>query len=480
MALIGDIGTRLRNPRWLRRVYDAVQRMLARAGKRLPELRLSAILTVILAWLPKGLYARSILIVVMPILILQAVVAYVFMERHWQTVTQRLSAAVASDIAAIIDVIETYPQDRRFSEITRIAADNYRLTISLLPAAALPEAGPRPFFSLLDSALSRQIGRRVNRPFWIDTLGDSDLVEIRISLDDHVLRVFAPRSRAYVSNSHIFLLWMAGTSLVLIAIALLFLRNQIKPILTLAHAAEQFGKGRPAESFRPRGAREVRQAAQSFMEMQERIERQVEQRTAMLSGVSHDLRTVLTRFKLELEMLGDTLDNEALRADVDEMSRMLEDYLAFAQGDAGETTERVNVPILLEEIAEAARRDGHIVEATFEGEPEALLRTLGFRRCVANLVGNAGKYGERVELKARHADGWLTVTVDDDGPGIPLDEREAVFRPFYRLEGGRNVDGGGSGLGLAISRDIAMSHGGDVILADSPLGGLRAVLMIPA
>jgi two-component system osmolarity sensor histidine kinase EnvZ len=216
------------------------------------------------------------------------------------------------------------------------------------------------------------------------------------------------------------------------------------------------------------------------MDMRERIERQVEQRTTMLSGVSHDLRTVLTRFKLELAILGDTPSNEALRGDVDEMSRMLEDYLAFAQGDAGETTELADIPALLAEIAETARRDGSKVETGFEGEPQALVRALGFRRCVSNLVSNAGRHADRIELKARHVDGWLAVTVDDDGPGIPPAEREAVFRPFYRLDRGRNVDDGGSGLGLAIARDIAMGHGGDLILAESPLGGLRAILMIPA
>lgn len=458
MALIGDIGTRMGLPR--RNLW-----------------RLGAALT---SGLPKGLYARSILIVVMPIVILQSVVAYVFMERHWQTVTRRLSSALTRDIAAIIEVIETYPQDERYSEITRIAADTFGLTVSVLPAAPLPEPGPRPFFSLLDSTLSREISNQINRPFWIDTLGNSNMVEIRISLDDQVLRLFAPRNRAYASNSHIFLIWMVGTSLVLIAIALLFLRNQIKPIVTLAEAAEQFGKGRPVSDFRPRGAREVRQAAQAFMDMRERIERQMEQRTTMLSGVSHDLRTILTRFKLELAMLGDTPETEALRGDVDEMSRMLEDYLAFAQGDAGEATEIVDVPALLDEIAESARRTGDLVEIGFEGEPRALVRALGFRRCIANLVGNAAKHATRIELKALHADGWLRVTVDDDGPGIPAAEREKVFRPFYRLDAGRNVDAGGTGLGLAIARDIAISHGGEVILGDSPLGGLRAVFMIPA
>jgi two-component system osmolarity sensor histidine kinase EnvZ len=200
----------------------------------------------------------------------------------------------------------------------------------------------------------------------------------------------------------------------------------------------------------------------------------------MLSGVSHDLRTVLTRFKLELEILGDNLPTEALRADVDEMSRMLEDYLAFAQGDAGETTKLIDMPKLLAEIADKALRHGNKVATAFEGEAQAQVRALGFRRCLGNLVSNASRHGDRIELKARHTDGWLTVTVDDDGPGIPPEEREAVFRPFYRLDGGRNVDSGGSGLGLAIARDIAMSHGGDVILAESPLGGLRAILMIPA
>jgi two-component system osmolarity sensor histidine kinase EnvZ len=473
MALIGDIGARL--PDRLRSRAEAFGRSMREAAHGLGHLGPH-----IMDRLPKGLYARSILIVVTPILILQAVVAYVFMERHWQMVTRRLSQALTRDIAAIIEVIETYPQDERFSEITRIAAETYSLTISVLPPDPLPETGPRPFFSLLDRTLSRQLESQVDRPFWIDTVGDSDLVEIRIALENHVLRVFAERSRAYASNSHIFLLWMGGTSIVLIGIALLFLRNQINPILTLAEAAEQFGKGRPAASFRPRGAREVRKAAQAFIDMRERIERQIEQRTTMLSGVSHDLRTVLTRFKLELALIGETEETAALRADVDEMTRMLEDYLAFAQGDAGETTELVEVPALLADVAETARRDGIRIETAFEGEPRALLRALGFRRCVANLVGNAGKHGERVELKARHVDGWLTVTVDDDGPGIPAHEREAVFRPFYRLDRGRNFDAGGSGLGLAISRDIAINHGGDVVLADSPLGGLRAILMIPA
>ena len=430
--------------------------------------------------LPKGLYARSILIVVTPIVLLQSVVAYVFMERHWETVTRRLSSSVARDIAAIIEVVETYPQDDRYSEISRISSQALGLTVSLLPDGPLPAAAPKPFFSLLDRTLSEQISERVGRPFWIDTVGKSGLVEIRIKLDDSVLRVFARGSRAYASNSHIFLVWMVGTSLVLVTIALLFLRNQIRPILNLADAAERFGMGRPVESFKPRGAREVRRASQAFIDMRERIERQIDQRTAMLSGVSHDLRTILTRFKLELAMMGDDETIANLRADVDDMAHMLEDYLAFARGDAGEETDRVDLRAMITDIVDNQKHMGADIDFQFEGEPAVQVRPMAFRRCIANLVGNAAFYADHVSIHTRHGDGVLTVLIDDDGPGIPESEREAVFKPFYRLDESRNVDGSGTGLGLAIARDIANSHGGTIRLDVSPAGGLRAQLSVPA
>ena len=476
-----EIGYRLRLDR-LRRHAPALQRLrlainlaLRRAARSLNRLINAANRR-----LPKGLYVRSILIVVTPIVILQSVVAFVFMERHWERVTQRLSAAVTRDIAAIVEMIETYPQDERYSDLTRISADSFGLTISVLPDGPLPAAGRKPFFSLLDRALSRQITEQIKRPFWIDTVGNSDLVEIRIKLDSNVLRVFAKRSQAYASNSHIFLVWMIGTSLVLIGIALAFLRNQIKPILTLAKAADGFGKGRQVPNFRLRGAREVRQAGQAFIDMRRRIERQIEQRTAMLSGVSHDLRTILTRFKLELALLGDNPDTRAMRADVDEMTRMLEDYLAFAKGDAEEVSQAVDMPALLEQIAERVRRTGKKITVAFEGKEKTQVRPLAFRRCLDNLIGNAGKFGDRIEIVANHQDDWLTIAIDDDGPGIAEDEREAVFKPFYRLDTSRNVDDGGTGLGLSIARDIARNHGGDIALDTSLLGGLRAVIAIPA
>ena len=288
------------------------------------------------------------------------------------------------------------------------------------------------------------------------------------------MRVFARRSAAYASNSEIFLLWMVGTSLVLLAVAIVFLRNQIKPILRLADAAESFGKGREAPDFRPRGAREVRRAAQAFIEMKTRIERAIEQRTAMLAGVSHDLRTVLTRFKLELALLGDAPEVEAMKKDVDEMSRMLEAYLAFARGDTGEQSAPTDMADFLDELKADAERNGHRTNVAFHGHPIVTVRPAAFKRCLANLVSNAARFAETIDIAGHRDHRYLTVTVDDDGPGIPAAMREEVFKPFLRLDDARNQDEGGTGLGLAIARDIARSHGGDITLDASPLGGLRA------
>ncbi len=289
------------------------------------------------SWMPTGLYARALLIMIVPMVVLQSVVAFVFMERHWNTVTRRLSHAVVQDVASLIDVYKVYPQDKDRAQIRRIAQQRLGLVVDFLPVGDMPPPGPKPFFSLLDQTLSVQLGRQIAKPFWIDTVGRSNLVEIRIQLDDAVMRIFAQRSAAYASNSEIFIFWMVGTSSILLIVAVLFLRNQIRPILSLADAAESFGKGREAPNFRPRGAREVRRAAQAFLEMKSRIERSIEQRTAMLAGVSHDLRTILTRFKLELALIGDSPEVDGMRRDVDEMSGMLEAYLAFARGDSGET-----------------------------------------------------------------------------------------------------------------------------------------------
>jgi two-component system osmolarity sensor histidine kinase EnvZ len=429
---------------------------------------------------PKGLYGRSLLIIIMPMVILQSVVAFVFMERHWQTVTNRLSAMVTANIAALVEVYRAYPQDRDTATLSRIARETLNMQVEILPPGPLPRQGPRPFFSILDSALSKEIERQVRRPFWIDTVGRSAVIEVRIQLDDAVMRIFAIRNQAYASNSHIFILWMLGTSSVLLVVAILFLRNQIRPIQQLAFAAEEFGKGRDVVGFKPRGAREVRAAAAAFLQMRRRIERQMEQRTTMLNGVSHDLRTILTRFKLQVALLGEGPEVDELQRDIEEMQRMLEAYLAFARGDSGEVPAPTDMAAFLDTLKQDAERLGHCTTVTFTGDSVVVVRPQAFKRCLTNLVANAGRFGDKIAITGIHADGYLTVVVDDDGPGIPLDKREDVFRPFYRLDGARNQDEGGTGLGLAIARDIATSHGGDITLETSPMGGLRATVRVPA
>ena len=346
--------------------------------------------------MPKGLYARALLIIIVPMVVLQSVVAFMFMERHYNLVTQRLSAGVVSDIATLIEVYKGYPQDADHGQLRRIAQEKLGLVVDFLPVNDLPPPGPKPFFSLVDQALSEEVRKQIGRPFWIDTVGRSALLEIRIKLDHAVMRVFAPRGAAYVSNSHIFLAWMVGTSLVLITVAVLFLRNQIRPILRLADAAESFGKGREVPDFRPRGAREVRRAALAFIEMKRRIERAIEQRTTMLAGVSHDLRTILTRFKLELVLIGDSPEVEAMKKDVDEMARMLEAYLAFARGDSGEQSAPTDMGAFLEELKTDAERNGHLSSVTFHGHPIVTVRPAAFKRCLANLVSNAARHAPAI------------------------------------------------------------------------------------
>src|SRR5215470_3499917 len=292
--------------------------------------------------MPTGLYARSLLIIIVPMVLLQSVVAFVFMERHWNTVTRGLSVAVTQDIAALIEIYRIYPHDADKSQIRKLAAERLGLQVDFLP--------------------------------------------------DTVMRVFARRSAAYASNSEIFLLWMVGTSLVLLVVAILFLRNQIRPILRLTEAVESFGKGRDVPNFRPRGAREVRRAASAFIEMKARVERAIDQRTTMLAGVSHDLRTVLTRFKLELALIGDSPEAEAMKRDVDEMGRMLEAYLAFARGDGGEQAAATDMEAFLEELKADAERDGHTTAVVFHGYPVVTVRPNAFKRCLGNLVSNAARH----------------------------------------------------------------------------------------
>jgi two-component system, OmpR family, osmolarity sensor histidine kinase EnvZ len=431
--------------------------------------------------LPKGLYKRSLLIVIVPMVLLQSAVTLAFMQHHWELVTRRLSEAVARDVGALTDLYQRLPPGEDDRLLANLASERFRMDATVLPAGPLPPAMPRSLLGALDPltrTLPKEIRKQVAQPFWVDTVGPSGLMEIRVDLGDRVLRLVTRRALAYEANAHIFVLWMLGAMIVLLTVAIIFLRNQIRPILRLAKAAEDFGKGRDLD-FSPHGAREVRQAGNAFIEMKKRIERATEQRTAMLNGVSHDLRTILTRFKLSVALLDNSADNELLQKDVDEMEQMLEGYLAFARGDTGESTARVNIGSILEDLRADSERHGAEIGVETQGDLEIRVRPIAMKRCVGNLVANAQRHADQVRVSAIREAQFVSIVVDDDGSGIAPEHREDVFRPFYRLDEARNQDEGGAGLGLAIARDIARSHGGEITLSDSPMGGLRAAIQIP-
>ena len=440
--------------------------------------------------LPKGLYARALLIIILPMVVLQSVVAFMFVERQWSVVNYYLSSAVTREIATLIDVYKTYPQGADRAQLRRIAQDRLGLVVDFLPETQLPPPGPKPFFSQLDATLVRR-DPQADRSAVLDRYASAAPRSSKSasSLTTPSCGFLPAAPMPTIVNSWIFLLWMVATSLVVLTIAILFLRNQIRPIVRLADAAEAFGKGREVANFRPRGAREVRRAAAAFLEMKSRIERAIEQRTTMLAGVSHDLRTILTRFKLELAFLGDSAEVEAIKKDVDEMAGMLEAYLAFARGDMGEQPAPTDMAAMLEELKADSERHGHRATVAFHGQPEVTVRPAAFKRCLANLVSNAARFASSVAITGHRDHRWLTVTVDDDGPGIPLALREDVFKPFLRLDDARNQDEGGTGSrpryrprhrALPRRRHYAWRFTAWRIARDRPRAGLTAYLRCTA
>jgi two-component system osmolarity sensor histidine kinase EnvZ len=432
-------------------------------------------------FMPSGLYRRSLIILIAPMVLLQSIMAGIILDRHWDQVTKVLSRSLSREIGLIIDLYERSPKTpEALAQLQALANKRLRLGLTVMRSAKLPEPVSVPLFSAVDSRLTRYLTLETGKSFWIDSSGQQGFVDIRVQVaNDLVFRILSDEDRAYAAGTNTFLFWMVFSSLILAAIAIVFLRNQIKPILQLAEAAQRFGMGRDVSDFHPRGAAEVQLASQAFLSMKDRIERHVEQRTAMLAGVSHDLRTILTRFKLELAFLGEGPKVDALKEDVAEMQRMLEAYMAFVRGDGGEKSENVEIAELLRSVAEKAQRGNRKIAAD---APEGLtvkVKPNAFRRLLVNLAGNAIRFGKTVEMKAAIEDQHLKVIIDDDGPGIPEHLREDAFRPFVRLDHARNQNETGTGLGLAISLDIARAHGGDIKLAASPLGGLRAIVDVP-
>ena len=430
-------------------------------------------------FLPRTLLGRSILIVVVPLIMLQVVTTFIFFNRHWETISLLLSRSFSGNISMVIDTMNRFSEVEDREWIFMVSPGNLGLELSFEEGAILSEETAKKSDGLIEEMLEQGMDERVRRPFRIDNENFGDKVQVKIQLPEGVLNVLGKRKLLFSSTTYILILWMIGTSLILLAVAIIFMRNQVRPIRRLAAAADNFGKGRDVPYFKPEGAAEVRRAAAAFKLMQARIQRQISQRTEMLAGVSHDLGTVLTRMKLELAMLGDSSEAKALAADVAEMEHMIEGYLAFARGEGKENAEPVKVDRMLAEVADNARRNGAEIELEADTGMTITLRPNAFRRCFGNLLGNAARHAQHIRLAAQRRDHQLEITVDDDGPGIPEDRREDVFKAFFRLDEARNLDSGGVGLGLSISRDIVHAHGGEISLGTSPLGGLRVGVLLP-
>ncbi|GAB5468665.1 MAG: ATP-binding protein [Rhodospirillales bacterium] len=430
-------------------------------------------------FLPRSLLGRSLLIILVPMVLLQISATYFFFDRHYDVITKRLAQGIAGGLATVIALLEHDSLGVERESFLHLAERSLEFSILYQDGVALPEGITPPVRSLLDRHLANAIQSRIDRPFTMDTETMPSYVEIMVSLPDGVLRVLVKRKQLFSDTTYIFVFWIVGSSVLLFLVAFLFMRNQVRPIRRLAKAAESFGKGRDVADFRIEGASEVRQAATAFLQMRARIKRQMTQRTAMLAGVSHDLRTPLTRMKLELAMSPASRSRDGLVADVAEMEHMIAAYLAFARGEEGEPMVETDLAQLLGEVVEQARRGGGAVTLDAKEKTRLPLRQAAMRRALNNLLENALKHGRHVATGLRVGKQRADVLIDDDGPGVPQAQRDLVFRAFHRLEPGRDPNRGGAGLGLTIARDIARSHGGDVTLEDSPLGGLRAVLRLP-
>ena len=430
--------------------------------------------------LPTTLFGRSLLIIVLPVVAMQIAVTYIFFDAHWQTVTSRLSEGLAGDVAWAVESYKSDPSPQALVRLQNRAEESMSLSIALQPGRDLPHRRRNSPFAPIDRALQTALSDRLDDPFWFDTTRYPAYVDIRVKAPGGVLRVLAPRDRAFATQGHIFVLWMTVATMLLTAVSILFIRNQVRAIERLADAADAFGRGVDTPTFKPHGAREVRQAAFAFLAMRSRIQRHIDQRTALLASVSHDLRTPLTRLKLALALAEPGKRTAGMKQDLAEMEHMIDEYLAFARGEGGEAAEATPLRALIEEVCEGARRAGAKVLVDVDPQLAANIRPNAFKRAISNLVMNGAVHGEEVTVAARaRPGGGVEITVDDDGPGIPEAQHEEAFKAFNRLDESRNQNAKGVGLGLAIARDVARGHGGDVTLGRSSLGGLRAVIQLP-
>ena len=423
---------------------------------------------------PRGLYPRSVLMVVLPVILLLTAVTYIFYDSHWRHTSRKLSQTMASEIEFMVGLRDRYPD--QFDALRADARDAMQLDVTVLPDATLPTEQKQLFFTALDEILSRELDVSLDQPFWFDISGYGETVEIRVQDGPDVLSFVAERDRTFSTTGHIFIVWVIGATGILIALALGFLRNQVRSILRLTEAAKAYGRGRDSHDYRPSGATEIRDAARAVMDMRTRLTTFAEERTTMLAGISHDLRTPLTRLKLQLAMMEPSADIEDARKDLAEMSAMLDEYLAFASGKEGEQAVDFRFDKLVREVVASLGNKATIRRAD---EVELIGRPGLIRRAVSNLISNGQGFASHVEIDVIKGPHMAELIVDDDGPGIPEAQRSEAFKPFHRLDASRNQNVPGTGLGLSLARDTARQHGGDIRLENSPLGGLRVRLRLP-
>ena len=425
--------------------------------------------------LPKRLFYRSLLIVAAPIILLQIIITIVFFDSLWIKANKGMTRSLVGEVQTMFDI---YKQgDENYQQmIINLYNKNFDFVITLKENEFLPTKKTERWFSPIDRSLRREL-KPVFDSYWFDTTSYKELVDLRIKYKNGALQIFFPKNKIAPSAARIFALWITLPGLLLILISIVFLKNQTRPIVNLAKAAEKFGKGEFVKEFRPSGAREIRQAAYEFDKMRKRISVHLNQRSEMLSGISHDLRTPLTRLKLQLALLKQQDLAKKMSDDIEEMERMLNEYLEFSRHQKNEETETVNINNLIAEIIK--KYDNKHINVLFGENIKINIRTNSIKRCLINLIDNGLSYGKKIEIITKKTVGDAIIFVDDNGPGIPEHEYQNVMKPFYRIDKSRGQNKSGVGLGLSIANDIIYSHGGNISLEKSPLSGLRVRISLP-
>ncbi|MEK9745922.1 MAG: ATP-binding protein [Candidatus Puniceispirillum sp.] len=433
-------------------------------------------------YLPKTLFGRMLSIILLPMILVQVITVFIFYERHWDTVTRHMAQNLAGEMALVIDQAGTAPDAATIEAITATGWDYFSFPVNFDKGASLGMPVPVPNPSYAETMLRREIGRRISQPWQVNTASDPNLVFVDVQLETGVLRIYASRKRIFSSTSWTFIGWTVGSSILLFAVALVFLRGQVRPIHRLANAARQLGIGRAAPDYRLEGAREVRLAGRAFQAMRHRIMRQLNERTDMLAGVSHDLRTPLTRIRLQLALMKETADTRAISDDIREMETMIDGYITFAAGGGDEASEEIAVDKLLKLMVDQARKSHKfdiVLTLSKTKIPKFPVRKNAIQRAFANIISNAIRYSTKTHVSIWQRNDEVMIQFDDNGAGIPAEKRADAIRPFVRLETSRNRRTGGTGLGLSITSDIILGHGGELTLGESPLGGLRVTIKLP-